>query len=85
MNLHNALKQLERKSEYGLSKYELDYTIDYSECLVTWYKVVRDNYGERIASIELVSFNFVEDTDIRVPEITRTKKRGGYISKRSDA
>jgi len=66
MDLHNALKQLEKKAEFQLSKYELDYTIDYGECLVTWYKVVRDNYGERIASIELVSFDFVKDTDIKV-------------------
>lgn len=73
MDLHNALKQLEKKAEFQLSKYELDYTIDYGKCLVTWYKVVRDNYGERIASIELVSFDFVKDTDIKVPEDTRTK------------
>ena len=74
MDLHNALKQLEKKAESQLSKYELDYTIDYDEGLVTWYKVVRDNYGERIASIELVSFDIVKDTDIKVPEDTRTKR-----------
>ena len=73
MDLHNALKRLEKKAEFQLSKFELDYTIDYGECFVTWYKVVRDNYGGRIASIELVSFDFVKDTDIKVPEDTRTK------------
>lgn len=73
MDLHNALKQLEKKAEFQLSKYELDYTINYGECLVTWYKVVRDEHGERVSSVELVSFYFVEDTDIKVPEVTRTK------------
>lgn len=73
MDLHNALKLLEKNTEFQHSKYELDYTINYGEHLVTWYKVVRDKYGERIASIELVSFDFVNDTGIRVPEITRTK------------
>lgn len=73
MDLHNALKQLEKKAEFQLSNYELDYTINYGECLVTWYKVVRDEHGERVSSVELVSFYFVEDTDIKVPEVTRTK------------
>ena len=74
IGLGYAIQLLEDSSQYiNGGKRTIDMRVDVRTYTKTYYKVVRDKYGEQVSSIELVSFNYVTSENINVPDITRTK------------
>lgn len=86
IGLIEAVKILEDSSRcINHDKCTLSIKVDVNTYTKTYYKIVRDENGERVSSIELVSFNYVTGESINVPDITRTKKCSGHLFKRSNA
>lgn len=85
-DLGRAIGILESGSQYiNHGKRTIDVRVDVRTYTKTYYKIVRDENGEQVSSIELVSYNYVTGENIKVPDITRTKKCSGHLSKRCDA
>lgn len=73
-DLGRAIGTLESVSQYiNHGKRTIDVRVDVRTYTKTYYKIVRDENGEQVSSIELVSYNYVTGENIRVPDITRTK------------
>lgn len=74
IGLGQAIGMLEDSSRYiNHGERTLDIQIDVSSYIKRYCKVVRDESGAQVSSIELVSFNYATDENIKVPDITRTK------------